>query len=214
MPLRIGRVELTGHRPGSAARATSNAHQQALTRSEKIRDLLPLKWRPRTVAELTARASLSDEVAAAPVLSPAQIKKNALKQIREWVKQAPPEHRESYQAVAKAIRACWVSGQTSLFLSSTFVTSLPPLPTTLTSLTFYACMGLTAVPEISGFPALTALMIVICRNLATAPVVTDCPALTALTIFDCNSLNAVPVISGCPALTELNLRGCRLTSLP
>ncbi|MDY7574689.1 NEL-type E3 ubiquitin ligase domain-containing protein [Actimicrobium sp. CCI2.3] len=95
------------------------------------------------------------------------------------------------------------------------ITSLPPLPDTLTSLDLRDCARLTVMPDMSGMTALTEVIIFNCANLATAPDFSGCQALSYLDIRDCNSLTSAPQVAGCAALNNLSIRGCyRVTVVP
>jgi Leucine-rich repeat (LRR) protein len=192
MKLSIGKFEIAGHRPGNVSRGRQDA-VQALTRAERIRDYLPIKWRQKPIIESMVRASL-DEVIAAPsteIAAQESENANALRDIDNWVAQAPPEHRDSYQRIADQIKGCQESGETQLSLCNEPISSLPHLPTTLTSLTIRDCVRLTNVPNVAV-----------------------CTALTNLTIRGCHGLTAAPDVSACTALSRLDLRDCPLSSLP
>jgi Leucine-rich repeat (LRR) protein len=226
MKISIGNFEIVGHRPGAASRVAHGV-AQPLTRAERVRDCLPMKWRRTPIIESMVRASL-DEVIATPPTAIAVLQSentntntntntstNALMLIDSWVEQAPQGHQVSYQRVAEQIKACWESGETQLSLRGESITSLPPLPPTLTSLDMRDCASLTTTPDVSSMTALTNLTIFNCAGITTVPHLSGCHALSSLDIRDCAGLTNAPNIAGCTALSNLSIRGCpSLTAMP
>lgn len=214
MKLSIGKFEIVGHRPRQASRSTTSAGE-ALNRAGRMKDCLPFKWRQRPTVESIVRARLDDDIATPSIGRTLEEKEHAFQQIDHWVARSPAEHRESYQRVADQIKACWEADDVPLALHSEHIRTLPPLPTTLTSLEIHDCANLISVPSVAGFAALTSLTIFHCGKLTTGPDTSGCTGLIQLTIRDCAALTSVPDVEGCTALVGIDIRRCsHLTALP
>ncbi|MDY7574688.1 hypothetical protein [Actimicrobium sp. CCI2.3] len=111
MKFSIGQFEIVGHRPGNASRGVPGV-APVLTRAQRARDYLPVKWRRTPIIESIIRANLDEGLATpstehiAQENEPENDNENALAYIDHWLAQAPPEHRESTQRVADQIKAC------------------------------------------------------------------------------------------------------------
>ncbi len=202
MKLSIGKLHFVGHRPNSAP-YDADGTPRNLTVPEKIKNILPIKWREKHAVEL---------------------------ELEQWVRQAPRAERYGYRKVADRVKTMLASGSTIFSCNtedSINITSLPPLPTTLTELNMdggartgdvrpvHELAKLSTTPDFSRYPALQKVRMEGFLFLSTAPDFSGCPALTTINIESCNRLDTAPNINGCSALKTFKMANCLfLTTLP
>ncbi len=158
-----------------------------------------------------AAHSTDDASAAAQSLSP------DLQALAQWVDEGPLIERMQHAEVAMIIARCWLSpndAEISIH-NKEHLTSLPPMPPSVTKLEVWMCSGLLTPPALHEGSRMRNLSFLNCGSLRRAPDVSHCAELKNLCLQDCDEMTAPPDIAACRNLNELNFSGCtRLAALP
>ena len=134
-----------------------------------------------------------------------------------WTNDGPPIERAERRQVAEQFAQCWTDPHvTKLDIKQkNSITSLPPLPPTVTELEVWMCARISTPPDIAGHPKLETLSFVACESLQKIPDASHCAALKSYTVQDCDGIVEPQDLSGCSKLDVLGFLGCRnLRTLP
>ncbi len=211
--------EIVGHRPGHPVSGAAPNDGNPST----LRNYLPVQLRrtprPAWVNETHPRATPADaeNLSAAQVETPAERLAQEVRILKEWVNQGPLLERRARQEVSREFTRCLNNpNETTLTIYNLQrLTSLPPIPRTLTRFVASDCTNLQKPPVLAKGSHLEILIFFRCWSIREAPDVSLCSELKKLILYRCDAITDPPDLSRCPHITALDFSGCtRLAALP
>lgn len=166
-----------------------------------------------------ASGSVTSSVATPPTsqLSAQESLAQNLAALTAWANDGPLLELDERRQIAEQFAQCWTNPHvTKLDIKEkNSITSLPPLPPTVTELAVWMCARIETPPEVAGHPKLEMLSFVACDSLRKIPDASNCTKLKSYTVQDCDGIVEPQDLTGCSKVAEVGFLGCRnLRALP